>query len=456
MMLVTGSMRRCLLALTSPLLFLVGCDSTPTTVEAPPPVVTISKPIERRVVDHDVYTGRTEAVDQVDIRARVSGWLDKVAFKAGDEVKKGQLLFQIDPRPYKATLEAAEAEVERWSAKLALADIEFKRYEKLLEKRAASKEDYDVSLVAKTEADAALRAAKAEVSQAKLDLEFTGVTAPVAGIISREYVTQGNLINAAGKESTLLTTIVSVDPMYAYFDVDERSLLAYLRMMEEDGARERRGEDDNYPVFLALADEENFPHRGYIDFIDNRVNPSTGTIRVRGVFPNKNGFLKPGLFVRIQLPVGRPHESLLVPERALGSQQGQRYVYVVDDKNEVVFRPVQIGQHVGTLRVIEKGLKAGEWVIVNGLLRVRPGVKVDAKKEEITEEVPDVVSFSENQSQPANSPPSDDAKPSDEASTASKATSASTPSDPDAKEPKSSSSADAGATEKTTKAPAQQ
>jgi RND family efflux transporter MFP subunit len=332
--------------------------------------------VEREITDYYEYTGRTAAVEAVEIRARVSGYLVKVNFREGSVVKKGDLLFQIDPRPFQAMLDETQGQVAQWEAKLARSQADVTRYERLLPKGAASQKDLDQAVAERGEARAAIQSARGAVDRAALDLEFTKVTAPISGRISRYLITEGNLVTM---NSTLLTTIVSIDPMYAYFDVDERAVLHVRQLIREGKARSPRDSDSEVPVLLGLANETGFPQRGTINFVDNQVNPQTGTVRVRGKFPNDPEVLLPGYFVRVRLLIGQPHRALLITERAIDTDQGQKILYIVNDKNEVVSRPISLGALHNGLRVIEAGVKTGERVIVNGLLQVRPGVTVEPK-----------------------------------------------------------------------------
>jgi RND family efflux transporter MFP subunit len=358
-------------------LALAGCARAPS--EAPAavrPPVTVSYPVQREVTDYADFTARTAAVDSVELRARVSGYLDKVNFKEGALVKKGDVLFEIDPRTYQAVLKhaegnlaAAEAHAERLTADLA-------RARRMISSQAIGKEEYDRIAGDRGEAAASRAAAQAAVERAQLDLGFTKVTAPVSGRVSRYFVTVGNLVSAGDLTGgTLLTTIVSVDPMYAYFDVDEHTVLRVKQLIREGKAK--TPDDPDIPVWLGLANEDGHPHRGSIHFIDNQVNPRTGTLRVRGVFPNKDEALTPGYFARVRVPIGVAHRSLLVSERALDTDQGQKVVYVVDKDNRVVAHPVRLGALHDGRREITDGLKPGERVIVNGLQQVRPGITVE-------------------------------------------------------------------------------
>ncbi len=358
-------------------LALAGCKHQPPALAAtPPPVVMVSLPVEREVRDYYEYTGRTAAVETVEVRARVSGYLVKVNFQEGSVVKKGDLLFQIDPRPFQAVLDEAKGQVAQLEARLARAEADVARYERLLPKGAASQKDLDTAIADRGEARAGIQSARAAVDRAALDLEFTKVMAPISGRIGRYLITEGNLVTA---DTTLLTTIVSVDPMYAYFDADEGSVLHVRQLIREGKVHSARERDVMVPVLLGLANEPGYPHQGTVNFVDNQVNPQTGTLRLRGVFPNEDKALEPGYFARVQLLIGQSHQALLVTERAIDSDQGQKILYVVNDKNEVRSRPIRIGALHDGLRVIEEGVQPGERVIVNGLLQVRPGITVEPK-----------------------------------------------------------------------------
>jgi RND family efflux transporter MFP subunit len=358
---------------------IAGCTAAPSQ---PPPeltVVKVSRPVERDVTDYKDFTGRTAAVDSVEVRARVWGYLDKVNFKEGAIVKKGDVLFEIDPLTYQAALTQAEGNLASVQARLTRLDADLVRAKRLVGTAAVSREDYDKVAGDRAEAAASTAALKAAVERAKLDLGYTKVIAPVSGRVSRYIVTVGNLIQAGDQGGgTLLTTLVSIDPMYAYFDVDEYTALR-VRQLVREGKADSPREDGLVPVTLALANEDGFPHRGTINFVENQVNPRTGTIRLRGVFPNKDQVLLPGLFARVRTPIGRAHKALLVSERALDTDQGQKIVYVVNEKSEVVSRPVQLGSVHDGLREITDGLRSGERIIVNGLQQVRPGVTVEPK-----------------------------------------------------------------------------
>jgi RND family efflux transporter MFP subunit len=356
---------------------LAGCARPPSEAPAAvPPAVTVSYVVEREVTDRADFTARTAAVDSVELRARVSGYLDKVNFKEGALVKKGDLLFEIDPRTYQAVLKNAEGNLATVEARVQRLDADVVRARRMVSERAIGREEYDKIAGDRGEAGASRSALKAAVERARLDLGFTRITAPVSGRISRYHVTVGNLVQAGDLTGgTLLTTIVSVDPTYAYFDVDERTVLRVKQLIREGKAS--KPDEVDLPVWLGLANEDGFPHRGTVNFIDNQVNPKTGTLRVRGVFPNKDEALSPGYFARVRVPIGGPHRALLISERALDTDQGQKVVYVVDGDNKVASRPVRLGALHDGLREITDGLKPGERVIVNGLQQVRPGLTVE-------------------------------------------------------------------------------
>jgi multidrug efflux system membrane fusion protein len=368
---------------------LLGAGCKPKSiVTTQPPTVSVIQPVARDVVEWDEYIGRLESPETVEVRARVSGYLDKVHFKEGKEVKKGDRLFTIDPRPYQAEFDHANAEYERMVSQTDLAKNDFERAQRLIVTQAISEEDYDTKAKTYASTQAAMKSAKASMDLAKLNLEFTEIHSPINGRISRALVTEGNLISSgvSGSGATLLTTIVSLDPLYCYADPDERAILKYLRLRREGtrvGAR-----DEPIPVEMGLADEVGFPHKGYIDFVDNRIDPNTGTLRGRGVFPNADHSLSPGFFARVRFPGSGKYPALLIPDRALGADQAQKFVYVVTAEKKVEFRPVKIGPMIDGLRVVKEGLKPGEVVIVEGLLRVRPGVVVDAKPWETQSQTP--------------------------------------------------------------------
>ena len=361
-------------------LALAGCGRTSSDqLGRTPLVVTVSVPIEREVTDYSDQTGRTSAVDTVEVRARVWGYLEKVNIKEkeGALVKRKDVLFEIDPRTYQAKVSQAEGNLDSGEAKLKRLELELKRAEGLVKKQTVSQQEYEKALYDRDQAAADIVTLKANLKQAKLDLEFTKVTAPVDGRVGRALVTEGNLVQSGESGGTLLTSLVSVHPMWAYFDVDERTVLRVRGLIREGKAKSAR--DVPLPVFLGLANEQGYPHEGTIDFVDNQVNPKTGTLKVRGRFDNKDEALAPGYFVRIRVPIGFPHKAFLISDRAIDTDQGKKIVYVVDNEKKVGIRPVRLGNlHYG-LRAIEDGLKSGDRVIVTGLQQVRPGLVVEPK-----------------------------------------------------------------------------
>ncbi len=358
--------------------FVVGCSRAPSEPVPDPLIVTVSNPIEREVTDYSDFTGRTAAVDSVELRARVWGYLEKVNFKEGAIVQKGDVLFEIDPLSYQAIHSQAEGDLAAAEAILNRLEADFARAEVLIRTKVISREEYDKVVGDRSQAVATRAARHATVERAKLDLGYTKVAAPITGRVSRYVVTVGNLVQSGDQGGgTLLTTIVSVDPMYVYFDVDEHTALRVRQLVREGKSDSPR--EGGFPVSLGLANEKGFPHHGTINFVENQVNPKTGTIRLRGVFPNENQVLLPGLFARVRTPLGRPHQALLVSERALDTDQDQKILYVVNDKNEVTTRAVKLGAVQNGLREITDGLKPGEKVIVEGIQNVRPGEIVQPK-----------------------------------------------------------------------------
>jgi RND family efflux transporter MFP subunit len=357
------------------LLGVCGCGGA-AAHDAPRPATAVSvkvvTPEARELADFVEFTGRTEAREFVEIRARVNGYLTEIPFRPGKEVQKDDVLFVIDPRPYQAELDRSEATKATVEARLKRTVAELARATELREKGVNTQADFDKAVADQAEAAASLLGATASVEKAKLDLTFTKVRAPIDGLTSRELLTIGNLVAA---DSSLLTTIVSLDPVHAYFDVDERTALeiqARIRANAQPDARKR----DDVPVRLGLQTETGFPHVGVIDLVNNRVDPNTGTLSVRARFENAERILMPGLFVRLQFQLGPPKSRLLIPERAIAQQQGQRYVYVMGADDKAVRKEITIGRLDGASRVVEQGLTADDRVVVTGLHRVRPGAKL--------------------------------------------------------------------------------
>ena len=355
-----------------------GCNrSEGMAAPPPPPAVTVAHPVQREVIEWDEYTGRLEAVETVEIRARVSGFIEKADFEEGALVKAGYPLFLIDSRPFDAELARANAEVSRAEAQRAYATNEFNRLEQIRASGAGSAIELENARARMREAEAAVAVAKAVVQTAELNVEWTRVTAPITGRISRKFVTAGNLINGGPGQATLLTTITSVDPIYCYVDADEQSLLKYARLAREGKRVSAR--QAKIPCFMRLGDEAGFPHVGVVDFVDNRVDPATGTIRARGVFPNADGWLLPGLIGRVRIPGSGRYETLLVPDSAVTTDQNQKLLLVVGAEDTVQPRPVTLGALFGEFRAVESGLRLDDRVVVNGLLHARPGAKVNAQ-----------------------------------------------------------------------------
>jgi multidrug efflux system membrane fusion protein len=343
--------------------------------QGPPPNVKIAQPLNQTVTEWDEYTGRIEAMESVDIRSRVSGYLDKVNFKDGEKVKKGDLLFVIDPRPFKAQLDYATAELERIKSRKELAVNDMARAERLFRVKAISKEEFDARQKGLREASAAVESASANVVTARLNLEFTQIRAPIDGRIGRELITFGNLVKS---DDTLLTTIVSTDPVYVYVDADERAVLKYRRQMQQQG--KPNASIEGTPVELALTDEADFLHQGALDYLAPRADTATGTVTLRGVFANADELLRPGFFARLRVRASEPYSALLLPDRAIGTDQAQRFVWVMNQSNQVEYRKLELGAHIGQSRVIKKGVSAGDWVVTEGLQKLRPGIEVNPER----------------------------------------------------------------------------
>ncbi|HEY8383190.1 MAG TPA: efflux RND transporter periplasmic adaptor subunit [Microvirga sp.] len=361
------------LRLRSITLFLAAFLAGPALAQGPaaaPPSVTVAKPLMKDITEWDDFIGRFEAVDQVEIRARVSGYLDKVHFQDGALVKVGDRLFTIDQRPYRAALEQAEATVASAQVRVEFASNDLERAETLRRTGNIPEQVLDQRRSNYLTARADLDRAEAAARQARLDMEFTDIKAPIAGRISRRLVSEGNLVNA---NQSVLTNIVSLDPIQFYFDVDERSYLAYSRQRE--GGTRTSGAAPNR-VELTLTDERAAKRTGRLDFVDNRLDAQSGTIRLRAIFDNKDLFLTPGLFGRISVLGSDPYRGILLPDEAVGSDQDRRVVFVVAEDNTVTMRPVRPGPRIDGYRVIREGLKGDETVVVNGIVRVRAGVKV--------------------------------------------------------------------------------
>jgi len=395
----------------------VGCAGQPGNSPPPEVQVVVTSPIKKQIVEWDEYVGRLDPVEFVEVRARVSGYLQSIHFEEGQVIEKGALLCVIDPRPFvaelnraKAELEQAKARVTQSTAQLAQAQAEKSKAEagvdyarrrierskvlvarntitkdefelqqsELLQAQAdveAAKAQIESSSAAIATANAAVETAQAAIGIAELDLEYTRVIAPVTGRVSRRDITEGNLISGGTLQSSLLTTIVSLDPIHCYFDADEQAFLKYARLAKEGKRQSSR--DVKNPVYIALADEKNgFPHNGHMDFVDNRLDPNTGTMRGRAIFRNSDLFLTPGLFARLRLPGSARYEGILAPDSAIGNDQSEKFVFVVGEDNKIRRQVVQIGPVVHGLRVIRTGLDGSEKIVLRGLQRVRIGMQV--------------------------------------------------------------------------------
>jgi RND family efflux transporter MFP subunit len=355
-----------------------GCGKQGGAQSAPPPQVSVAQVLEKRVKDWDEFTGRLQAVESVEIRPRVSGYIDKVAFTEGSQVKSGDLLFVIDPRPYQAEYDRSAADVKRYKTALELARIELVRVQRLKDSGAVSEEELDERKSTVAQAEANVAGSEASLETASLNLSFTRVTSPIAGRVSRAEVTRGNLVTGGSNGGTLLSSVVSMDPMYLYFDADEQSYLRYAQMARSGERPSSRDKQD--PVQVGLADEEGFPHTGSVDFIDNQLNPQTGTIRARAVLQNKDGQFTPGLFARVQLLGSGEYSAILIEDRAVNTDQSQKYVLLLGANNQIEYRKVKLGRVIDGLRIVREGLKPGDVIVVNGAQRVHPGVTVTPQR----------------------------------------------------------------------------
>lgn len=361
---------------------IAGCDQTESQAQqGPPPApqVTVAQPVKKLVADRQEYVGRFVAVDAVEVRARVSGYLDAIHFRDGQMVKKGDLLFTIDRRPFQHALEQARASLDQARANLAFADADLDRGQSLKLDSTITRQSLDQRVQAKRVAEATVKAQEAAVQQAELDLEFTELRAPVAGRMGDRRVSVGNLVTGGTSgNTTLLATIQSTDPIRLEFTWDETSYLRFLRAHKVE-----TGAPLDVPVTLKLIDDDGFNHKGHIDFIDNAINTSTGAIRGRAEFDNPEGVFTPGMFARIQVAMAPPAEQYLVPDSAIGTEQVRKFVYVIGEGDVATPKYVELGALVGDLRVVRSGLGDKDRVIINGLMRVRPGAKVAPKAGQI-------------------------------------------------------------------------
>jgi len=338
----------------------------------PPPEVTVAGVIAKPLRDWQEFTGRLQAVDTVEIRPRVSGFIDTVQFTEGTRVKKGQLLFRIDPRPFQAEVNRLNAELRRARSQAALAATNHDRGQRLVSQHLISQQDFDQLATTASNATDDIGSAQAQLEAARLNLEFTEVRSPIDGRVSRALITAGNLVSNA----SVLTTVVSDDPVYAYFDADEQTYLKFApRGHAGDGAR-----TSDQSVFMGLIDEDGYPHAGRLDFVDNQVDPQSGTIRGRAVFDNKDSRFTPGLFARIKLVGATQSDAILIDERAVGTDLGKKFVLALKPDNTLEYRPITLGASVDGLRVVTTGLAASDVIVINGLQHVKPGIAVTPQK----------------------------------------------------------------------------
>jgi RND family efflux transporter MFP subunit len=360
-----------------PVALVIACREAPPP--PPAPQVTVAAVVGRDVADWDEFTGRFEAVNTVDVRPRISGYVQRVAFAEGATVQQNDILFIIDARPYEAEVARAEADLERARSRAQLAGSELQRAQRLVATQAISREEYDTRTSGRAESGADVRSAEAALKTARLNLEWTTVRAPISGRVGRAEVTPGNLVQAGVPSATRLTTIVSLDPIHVAFDADEQ---AYLRFVQSAPAARGGGAArlSKRPVLIGLANEAGFPHEGAVDFVDNQLDPTAGTIRVRAVVSNRDRRFTPGLFARVKLTTGAQYGATLIDDRAIGTDQDRKFVLVLKADSSVEYRAVTLGPTVDGLRVVKDGLTPGEDIVINGLQRVRPGMKVVAAR----------------------------------------------------------------------------
>lgn len=375
---------------------LAACSqSGPPAQQMPPPAVNVARIVQKTVTRWDEFSGRVEAVEKVEIRPRVNGYLQRVAFDEGKEVKKGDLLFQIDDREYSAAYARAMADTERARSRIELAQRQIDRWKQLLATKAVARNDYDTHEAELQQARADLRASQAAAEQAKLSLEFTRITSPIDGRVSKAFVTAGNLVTSTAPTPTLLTTVVSLDPVYVEFVGDEQTYLRY-QTLARSGERKSSREARN-PVRMGLANEEGYPHEGFMTFVDNVIEPGTATIRARAIFDNKDRLYTPGMFARIQLLGSGAFPAVLINDRAVLTDQDRKFVYVLGPDNKALRRDVKLGVQIDGLRVVEDGLKDNDVVLVNGVQKVFfPGMQV----------APNMVPMDQPDQAPPQTPPS--------------------------------------------------
>jgi RND family efflux transporter MFP subunit len=360
---------------------LAGCGQSQQQAAAPSdPVVTVARPAQKTVVEQDEYVGRFVPIDSVEVRARVSGYLDQVHFTDGQMVKQGDLLFTVDKRPFQTSLDQASANLAQARANLAFTEADLARAAQLVRDKTITEQTFDQRTQAKKVAEAAVAAQEAAVRQARLDLSFTELRAPVDGRIGDRRVSPGNLVTGGtGGNTTMLASIVSLDPIRFEFTFDEASYIRYERLSHDN--KDVTSRNGSAQVALRLIDESDYAHEGRMDFVDNAIDRGSGTIRGRAVFANPNGAFTPGMFGRVRVPGSPPYTALLVPDSAVGTEQARKYVLVVDGENVVRLKYVTLGQMSGDLRVVKDGLTIDDRIVVNGLMRARPGAKVKPQEQ---------------------------------------------------------------------------
>lgn len=392
-----------------------GCKSESSAPAAKMPLKVVCAPaLVQKITDYDSFVGRTEEAESVEVRSRLSGFLRTIEFKDGAFVKEGDLLATIEPDEYQAIHNQSLARITLWEAKLDLARSKLRRAQSLIKTSAISQEELDESVSGVKEAEASLFAAQSDAARTELDLKYTKILSPISGRIDRALVTPGNMLTGGLGNGTLITRIVSVAPVYAYLDVDESTILGYIRKAQANEAKSVAAQstetaqptqptdttsdqaskaangkpraslrDLNVPCYLQLNDESEAKHQGVLDFVENRVDKTTGTIRIRGIFQNEEGVLRGGMFVRARVPVSEPYDAVLIPETAIGTDQNFKFAYVIDASNKPIRRNLKLGAAQGTLRIVREGIAVGERVVIRGIQRVRPDVEVDVQMEEI-------------------------------------------------------------------------
>ncbi len=353
---------------------LSGCKKAPPAQQQGPLPVNVITAVEKEVSEWDEFTGRMEAVESVEIRPRVSGYIMEINFKAGAIVKKGDPLFVIDPRPYQADFDKATAEWERTQAQLELARIDLERAKELRNSKIIAASEFDQKAAAVQQASAAARGAEAAKSSTALNLEFTQVRAPIDGRVSNERITVGNLVQPGSGPESVLTTVVSIDPIYVLIDADENMVLKYVRLNDE--GKRKTAREAQLPAFVELGNETGFPHEGYIDFVDNRLDPATGTMRARVILKSWNPLLAPGFFARVRVAGGQPFKATLIEDRVISSQQGVRFVFIVKPDNTIERRNIETATMWEGLRIVKSGLKDGDKVVSTRLQILQPGMPV--------------------------------------------------------------------------------